>query len=81
MASRCGSRILILQLGLRVANLMSALILFSTVVMSVGLGIGAAYGLVSGVLWAFGPRREARPAQRKIAVPVMVASGSQASGD
>jgi hypothetical protein len=63
-------------------NLMSALILFSTVVLSMGLGIGAAYGLVVGVLQAFGTRREvAAPAQRKIPVPVMIASENHASGD
>jgi hypothetical protein len=61
---------------------MSALILFSTVVLSVGLGIGAAYGLVVGVLQAFGTRREvAALGQRKIPVPVMMASESHASGD
>jgi hypothetical protein len=64
-----------------VSNLLNALILFSTVVLSVTFGIAAAYGLVAGVLHVFGTRQNTAPAQRKLPVPVMLASESQASGD
>lgn len=60
---------------------MSVFILFSTVVISMGLGIAAAYASVVAVLQAFGRQRQGAPAQRNVAVPVLVASESHASGD
>ena len=60
-------------------NLINAMILFSTVVMSVFFGVGAAYALVVGVLQAFGTNRRPTSAPQKL--PVMIARESQASGD
>jgi hypothetical protein len=62
-------------------NLMNALILFSTAVTSVGLGIVAAYGSVVVFLQSFGGQRKLAHAQREIAVSVLVPNQSHASGD
>jgi hypothetical protein len=72
-----------MAVNLMTVNLTSAFLLFSTVVLSVGLGIGTAYGLVVGVLQAFAAQQEmaTAPTQRKIAVPAMIASESHAGGD
>ena len=63
-------------------NLLGALVLFSTVLFSLGLGITLAYGLILSILHAFAARHKAEaPAARKVAVPVLVASQNHASGD
>ncbi len=54
---------------------MSALILFVTVVTSVGIGVIAAYAVVNGILFAMASRPERQP------VAVLVASQTTASGD
>jgi len=56
-------------------NLLGALVLLSTVISAVGLGILAAYGSVIGVLNVFGQQQARGP------VPVLVPSQTHASGD
>jgi len=60
--------------GRTLGNLMEAFVLFSTVMLAVGLGIFSGYGAFLAILHAF-----ERPSGQ--AVPAMVPSQSHASGD
>jgi hypothetical protein len=55
--------------------LVATLVLFSTVIASLGLGVLAASWVVNGILSAFGHRPQAE------AAPVLVPSQTHASGD
>jgi cation transporter-like permease len=60
-----------------VGPLFSAIILFFTVTTAVAIGILAAYGMITGILFAFAhARKEQTPA-----MPVLVPSSNHASGD
>jgi len=61
---------------------LGALVLLSTVLFSLGLGISLAYGLILSILHAFAAGQKAEtPAARKIPVPVLVTSQNHAGGD
>ena len=53
----------------------ATLVLFSTVLASLGLGVLAASWVVNGILYAFGSRTQQEPA------PVLIPSQTHASGD
>jgi hypothetical protein len=57
--------------------MLSAIVLFLTVTTAVAVGIVAAYGAVTGILFAFArARKESVPG-----IPVLVPSSNHASGD
>jgi hypothetical protein len=53
-------------------------VIFCTVILSVGFGILAAYAAVIGILHAFGPASQPAPARPRL---VLVPSQNHASGD
>ncbi len=55
-------------------------ILFATVIASVGFGVLAAYAIVSGILSAFGRTSQARPEPNRPRL-VLVPTQNHASGD
>lgn len=63
---------------LTVNSLIMPLILFATVVASVGFGVLAAYAAVIGILHSFGRASQPKPARSRL---VLVPNQSQASGD
>ena len=54
------------------------LIVFVTVIASVGLGVFAAYAVVFAILHAFGPASQPEPARPRL---VLVPTQNHASGD
>ena len=63
---------------LTVNSLFMPVILFATVVASVGVGVLAAYAAVIGILQTFGPASQPQPSRRRL---VLVPSENRASGD
>jgi len=58
-------------------NALLALVVLITAVLSVGIGILATYGVVTGILNAFGRST----LERTVPAPVLIPSESHASGD
>ena len=61
-------------------SLFMLLVLCVTVITSVGLGVGAAYAAVIGILQAFGQRSQVQPAPQHARL-VLVPTQNHASGD
>ena len=59
-------------------SLFMLLVLSATVISSVGLGVGAAYAAVIGILEAFGQASQPAPQRARL---VLVPTQSHASGD
>ena len=63
---------------LTVNSLFMPVLLFATVVASVGFGVLAAYAAVIGILHTFGPGSQPQPSRRRL---VLVPNENHASGD